>query len=160
MAIAEGLSATKAGFDLLKSALEMLKREQVDRQEVAAQLLELQGLLIDTRRALVDAEEENHKLQAQLGERDRRKEIETDIVMETDGHFLVRKSEQTEGKNIPYCHICWGESFNLIPLTPGMTKGTFSCGIHKQSYRSKEYRDVVEGRNQRFSGSGGGSPWS
>ncbi|MEQ1945815.1 MAG: hypothetical protein ABL995_01410 [Bryobacteraceae bacterium] len=160
MAIAEGLSATKAGFDLLKSALEMLKREQVDRQEVAAQLLELQGLLMDTRQALVDAEEENRSLKAAMEERDRLDALRADVDIDTDGHYLYRKSDRAEGKNIPYCPICWGESTNLIALAPGMTKGTFRCGVHNQAYRTSEYRDEVENRNQRFSGSGGGSQWS
>ena len=43
MSFTTGLSATKAGVDLIKGALELLKRPDVDRSEIMARLLELQA---------------------------------------------------------------------------------------------------------------------
>jgi hypothetical protein len=64
MNIAAGLSATKTGFDLIKSARELLTRPDVNPAEVQARLLELQALMLEAQRALGDAEEEIRILKA------------------------------------------------------------------------------------------------
>jgi hypothetical protein len=46
MTIAGGISATKAGFDLIKGVRELVKRPDVDAAEVSARLLELQELML------------------------------------------------------------------------------------------------------------------
>lgn len=138
MAIAEGLSATKAGFDLLKGALEMLKREQVDRQEVAAQLLELQGLLIDTRRALVDAEEENRALSAELAENSRVAELEALMVYNKSVYWKKIGNGAVEGE--PYCTVCWERDKRLSHLRPGATRGTYRCQACQSAYTTNESR--------------------
>ncbi len=161
MAIAEGLSAATAGFKLIQGALELLKREHVDPQDVAARLLELQGLLIQTRQALVDAQEDNRNLQATLTDDKRQQEIESDLNMEPDGQFLVRQSERAQGKNIPYCPVCWGESHKLIALAPGNgTRGTYHCVVHKHTYTTQEHRDALRASTQRLAQHTPKSPWS
>ena len=137
MEIAGGISATKAGFDLIKGIRELLKREKVDPQEISARLLELQELLLQAQSALGDAQEENRQLRQQLANSDAIKELEADLEMEPDGQFLVRNSEKKDGKYIPYCPICWGESNKLIPLTPLASAGYFDCVLHKARFRTK-----------------------
>ena len=66
MTIAGGLSATKTGFDLIKSVRELVKRPDIDASEVCARLLELQELMLDARTALSEAQEEKVKLEARI----------------------------------------------------------------------------------------------
>jgi hypothetical protein len=105
MAIAAGLSATKTGFKLIKIAVELLKRETVDVHEVQARLIELQGLMLDARSALVDAEEENRRLKRALEDQDDAKKLAEDMEFQNDGGFYVRKSEAGKGL-IAYCPLC------------------------------------------------------
>jgi hypothetical protein len=58
MNIAAGISATKTGFDLIKSLRDAIGRPDVNPGDVQARLVELQALMLDAQRALGDAEEE------------------------------------------------------------------------------------------------------
>jgi hypothetical protein len=45
--IATGISATKTGFELIKSVRELVKRPEIDAADISARLLELQELMLD-----------------------------------------------------------------------------------------------------------------
>ena len=62
MTIATGISATKTGFELIRSVRELVRRPEVDGAEVAARLLELQDLMLDARNALSEAESKKRTL--------------------------------------------------------------------------------------------------
>lgn len=60
------LAAIKTGFELIKGARELLKKEKVDPVEINNQLLQLQALLIDARSALADAGDYVARVEAEL----------------------------------------------------------------------------------------------
>jgi hypothetical protein len=137
MSIAGGLSATKTGFDLIKSAVDLLKRETVDVHEVQARLIELQGLMLEARSALVDAEEENRTLRRSIEDDQRRQEIENDMDFQTDGGFYIRKSEASKG-TIAYCPVCWKKGGRTIPMQLSDV-GQYWCSVHNTYYTTSAY---------------------
>jgi hypothetical protein len=137
MSIAGGLSATKTGFDLIKSAVDLLKRETVDVHEVQARLIELQGLMLEARSALVDAEEENRTLRRSIEDDQRRQEIENDMDFQTDGGFYIRKSEASKG-TIAYCPVCWKKGGRTIPMQLSDV-GQYWCSVHNTNYTTSAY---------------------
>jgi hypothetical protein len=135
MTIATGLSATKAGFDLIKSLREVLGRPDVNPGDIQARLVELQSLMLDAQRALADAEEENRRLSVKLDEVTRRADLGKDMEFVHDGGYFVRASE---GKKIPYCPLCWHLDGKTVPLEPQSTQGVYWCFVHKNDYKTKE----------------------
>ena len=135
MAILEGLSATKAGFELIRGALELLKREDLDRHEIAARLLELQALVLETRQALSDADDENRSLKRELADNSNLMELEKDLFFtgEEGGGVFLLNTERAGGIFKPYCPICWADDRKLIPLVE-MASRYYSCVKHKQSH--------------------------
>jgi hypothetical protein len=131
MAIATGLSATKAGFDLIKGVREILKRPQVDAAEVSARLLELQELMLDARNALSEADEENKKLSSRIADLLRMADFGKDLV---PAHGLYWKD------GFPYCPTCW--EVNKMPVRLGgpvvlpNTRGVnrWTCAVHKVDF--------------------------
>jgi hypothetical protein len=126
MAISEGLSATKAGFELVRGALELLKRQDVDRNEVTARLLELQGLILETQRALGDAEDENRGLRRRVDELTNVVEFGNDFEFE-EGVYWKR--------NYPYCPNCWDAERKPTrlsgPYASSGPKSRWDCPLHK-----------------------------
>jgi hypothetical protein len=47
-----------------------------------------------------------------------------------------RKNGEREG---PYCPVCYDDKEKAIHLTPGATRGTFSCGVCKNGFTTQEY---------------------
>ncbi len=39
----------------------------------------------------------------------------------------------------PYCPVCYEDKHKTIHLSPGATKGTYSCGVCKNTFTTKEY---------------------
>jgi hypothetical protein len=161
MSIPVGLSATKTGFDLIKSAVELLKRENVDVHEVQARLIELQGLMLDARAALVDAEEENRSLKREIEEYIKQRQLAEDMEFQIDGGFYVRSSEVEKGL-IAYCPVCWRKDGHTVPLETSDTPGYFRCWVHKSVYKTAAYRQHEKNRTtsaQRLPRSGGPGSW-
>lgn len=50
--------------------------------------------------------------------------------------YWRRKNDEKEG---PYCPNCYDDKRKEIHLTPGATKGTYSCGICRNSFTTAEY---------------------
>jgi len=123
MAIAEGLRATKAGFDLVKGALELVKREDIDRSEVLARLLELQGLLLDARTALSDADAEKKQLEAKISELVRMADIGKDFKSAHGVYWYLSN---------PYCPTCWDVDRKPVRLAGPVRTGATGHGEHNQ----------------------------
>jgi hypothetical protein len=130
MTIAGGLSATKTGFDLIKSVRELVKRQGVDPGEVSARLLELQDLMLDARTALNDAQEDRAKLDAQIVELTRMADFGRDFKLEEGVYWRDR---------VPYCPICWDVDRKTVRLGGPTVKpsGFFNsmaweCPLHKR----------------------------
>jgi hypothetical protein len=141
MSFTAGLTAAKAGHDLISRALELVKREDVDRNEVMARLTELQGLVLETRRALGDGEDENRNLRRKVEDAERRQADDNDLEFVQDGGFWIRKSQKAQEVFCPLCPVCWGEKHQLVPLTP-MAQGDCRCAIHAAMYSTRAYHDA------------------
>ena len=156
MTIAAGIAAVKNGFDIAKSIREGLKKPTLDRNEIANQLLLLQDIMLDSQRALSDADNALRALQTQLNTA---KELEADKLWEPDGSFFLRKSDKAAGNFIPYCPICWTAAKAAIPMAPYSQPGTYKCGLHDPVYATaenekyqEEQRQIVRNFNSRRGG--------
>ena len=156
--IGAGLTAVKTGFDLIKHVRELTKKEKPDLQEISDKLVELQGLLLDARQALADADEEKCLLRNQLeAMRVRQNQID-DMEYVEDGGFYIRKSEKEAGKTIAYCPLCWTKDGKAVVLgTRG--HGSYWCNHDRSSYQTRQFQNRS---GQMVSSSRGGyvGPWS
>lgn len=125
---------------MVKGAVEILKRPDVDAHEVSARLLELQGLMIEAQLALGDAQEEIRSLKQKLSEHDETRALRDDLEFVQDGGFYRRKSESAQGLFNPYCPVCWGDRRKAIPLAP-LLNGFYTCAIHKTNYQTSAARE-------------------
>jgi hypothetical protein len=134
MNFAPGLSATKTGFDLIKSAHELLTKPDVNPAEVQARLLELQALMLEAQRALGEAEDENRHLQRQIDELRRTADFGKDFKFENGVYWY---------RDYPYCPNCWDVDRKPIRLTGpyGMTNSDWDCPIHKSKFYLKKYHE-------------------
>jgi hypothetical protein len=58
-----------------------------------------------------------------------------EMVFEEAVYWKLR-NEMRQG---PYCPVCYDDKQKEIHLTPGATKGTYGCGVCKNSFTTKEY---------------------
>ncbi|MGD0014303.1 MAG: hypothetical protein ABSD56_07760 [Bryobacteraceae bacterium] len=147
MSIAAGISATKTGFDLIRSLREAIGRPDVNPGEVQARLVELQSLMLDAQKALGDSEEENRTLSAQLAAKEHLEEIEADLEFATDGRFWTRKSEKDKAL-IPYCPVCWGKEKQLVVMGACWWPGVYKCSVHDGVYTTQVYNDWLAKQKQ------------
>jgi hypothetical protein len=98
MNIATGISATRSGFELIKSVRELVRRADIDAAEVSARLLELQELMLDARNALSEAQNEKAALEARIVELTRMADFGKDFMT---SHGVYWKDAY------PYCPVWW-----------------------------------------------------
>jgi hypothetical protein len=125
-----GLSATKTGFDLIRSLRESLGRPDVNPGDIQARLVELQSLMLDAQRALADADEENRELRRQLDDRSRIEEFGKQFQFE-EGVYWHRE--------YPYCPNCWDTDLKPTRLDGpyaniNNSAQKWNCPIHKSVY--------------------------
>jgi hypothetical protein len=139
--IAAGLSATKTGFDLIKSLREVLGRGDINPGDVQARLVELQSLLLDAQRSLSDAQEETRQLIAANQELRRMAEIGGEFTFEEGVYWRERA---------PYCPICWDTDRRPVRLTgpmanPAMPPGRmgWTCPLHKGEFAITRNRSLA-----------------
>src|SRR5262249_17469448 len=106
MTLDGGISAVKTGFGLVKGAVELLKRPDVDAHEVSARLLELQGLMLEAREALSDAHDEIERLKKVIAGHDKTAEVEKLLVYDQSVYWK-RTGLNGELEAGPYCTTCW-----------------------------------------------------
>ena|SRR5882757_10448694 len=63
-----------------------------------------------------------------------------------------------DGKGGPYCPICLHDNQKLIPMNHG-AEGAFYCCLHKQYFRTKEFRERERNRTQPRQPSYGTNDW-
>jgi hypothetical protein len=132
-AIASGLSATKTGFDLIKGVRELLKRPDIDTSEVLARLTELQDLMLNAKLALMDADQENQKLNSRIAELARMADFGKDFK---PAHGVYWHSSNA------YCPICWDVDRKPVRLAGPVRNGAsgrgdydqWTCPFHKAVY--------------------------
>ncbi len=132
-AIGAGLSAVKTSFDLIKSLRELLTKPDVIPAEVHARLLEIEGLLLDARSSLADAEDENRKLRGRIQELERCADFGNDFTFEQGVYWRL---------DYPYCPNCWDAERKPTRLdgpfaTYSDTHAKWDCAIHKSTYSLK-----------------------
>jgi len=98
MSIATGISATKTGFDLIKSVRELVRRPDIDAADISARLLELQDLMLDARNALSEAQDDKVALEARIADLMRMADFGKDFMA---SHGVYWKD------TYPYCPVCW-----------------------------------------------------
>ena len=138
MSIATGLSATKTGFDLIKSARELLTRPDVNPAEVQARLLELQALMLEAQRALGDAEEENRSLKREVEQLKEQASAAASLEFAEAVYWRRDPQNRLDG---PYCPTCWDDNRKLIRLKHldgrfGVNgdKRRYDCVLHTTMY--------------------------
>jgi|NGEPerStandDraft_6_1074524.scaffolds.fasta_scaffold54051_2 hypothetical protein len=141
MDIGSGIAALKAGFDISATIAQRIKEGKLSASEISDLLLKLREALLDSQAALIQAAEENRVLKEELANNNRITEVEKDLQYRNDGGFYVRASEVADGREIPYCPLCWGNERKLVPLNPGDGSGYYYCSIHKAPYETARYRD-------------------
>jgi DNA repair exonuclease SbcCD ATPase subunit len=141
MSFRAGISASKAGLGLIQDVLGLVRREEVDRSEVLARLQELQGLLLETRQALSDGEDENRELRRKIQDTERQRAIEEDVDYVEDGGFFVSKSQRADGVFCPLCPLCLRKDHQLVPLAPA-AKGYYECRIHDAVFKTEAFHEA------------------
>jgi hypothetical protein len=144
MPITTGFNALKTAFDIGNAINQRVKENKIYPNEIAAQLLHMQQLILESQQALNEAAEEIRLLKEQAAARNRDEELERDMEWQQDGGFWIRKSDQSAGKHIPYCPLCWGDNKRLVPLNPSSGLGYFQCPIHKSSHETNAYKAHCE----------------
>ena len=145
MDIASGLAGLKAAADLTKILREGAKSGSMKPDEFAGRIGEIYDYIIDSRAALVDAQEESQQLKQQIRELQNNAELATDLAF--DGSVYWRKSEGAEAKS-PYCSICWDSAGKLVrcqnygtdKYDDGSTQTRYHCGVHNKVFHSKTVR--------------------
>lgn len=129
MTIGAGLSATKTGFDLIKTLRDALGRPDVNPGDIQARLVELQSLMLDAQRALSDADEENRKLRRELEEAKRMSDFGKQFRLFSGVYWY---------ETYPYCPVCWDVDRKPVRLSgPIRVPGggpveQWTCPFHKQ----------------------------
>lgn len=155
MDIATGITALKSGFDIAKIVRDALKEEKVDRNKIADQLMQLQQKLLESQESLNDAADEIRNLKQRIAASAELADVKQDLEWVDDGGFWVLKSDQANGRRIPYCPLCWGENAKLVPLTKTSQHGFYRCSIHDSSHETQGYRDYLQAQNRQMNHIGG-----
>ena len=106
--------------------------------ELNEKVADLQTRILDIQTQLIELTNENQDLRKRAADLEQAAEIGKSLKYEESVYWLL-KGDSRDG---PYCPNCWDANHKLIRLTPGATKGTFSCGVCKGSgFRTSEYRE-------------------
>lgn len=134
MTFAAGLASLKAAADLTKTMRDAAKAGTLEPAEFLGRVGEIYDYIIDSRAALVDAQEETQRLRDELNTLQKTSRLSRDLTF--DGHVYWLK-----GDGPPYCPLCWDRDQMLVHLRnietkmhSGVRKTDYHCKIHVQSY--------------------------
>jgi hypothetical protein len=114
--------------------------EKAGNKEINQRVMGLQQVLLTINAQLTELAVENQTLRHSAGELARLSEIEKEIVYEESVYWRTRDGKRIDG---PLCPNCWDAKRMLIHLTPGSTKGTYSCGVCGNGFYTSDYRPVT-----------------
>jgi hypothetical protein len=141
-----GLAAIATAFKVNEQTMDALAAPDQKIDELLRRIREANGLLIETQSAFHSAAaeshrlaEENRQLRAALSDRSRLEQLRDDMDPSPEGYW-IKKSEKASGKFVPYCGSCWGEE-KAVPLVPGATSDSYTCGKCESLYFTQGYRD-------------------
>jgi hypothetical protein len=142
MTISGGISATKTGFDLVRSVRDLVRRQGVDPAEISARLLELQELMLDARNALTDAQDEKEKLEKRIEELMRMADFGKDFTLEEGVYWRG---------GVPYCPICWDVDRKTVRLGGPLVRPAgfcnsmaWECPFHKTAFTVSTEKSAVK----------------
>lgn len=128
--ILAGITAARHGSELLKNLREALTKPDIDHPEVTNKLIEIQGLIMDAQTALIEAQAEKQKMQAEISTLRRTADIGKNFKS-ADGVYWFEQ--------YPYCPVCWDVDRKPVRLA-GPTKPPFgrdehwTCPLHRHPY--------------------------
>jgi hypothetical protein len=149
MAIAEGIAAAKAALDVTKLVTDLVNRPNPDAAEIQRKVHEMLIHIVNAQTALAEAQVELSDIRQKLEDREALRALDADMEFTDDGHVYLKKSDQTQGKTIRYCPLCWKSDSKDVPLAPGIAAGSYTCPLHEHTYYTREYHDAVAERKAR-----------
>jgi len=136
------ITSTISGVvSLLKDAVPLAMK--AGNRELNEKLADLQTRILDIQTQLIELTNENQDLRKRASDLEQAAEIGKGLKYEESVYWLPKD----EGREGPYCPNCWDANRKLIRLTPGETKGTFSCGVCKGGgFHTSEYKPASSPR--------------
>jgi hypothetical protein len=132
MDIAAGLSGMKAAAEMTKMLRERLKAGSIKPDEIAGRIGEIYDYMLDSKVALVEAQEEIAALKEKIRSLDR-----DDLVNLDGGVYWEKRSDgRYDG---PLCPLCWSERKRL-PMVKNENRNNPEYIVYECSYH---YQDMV-----------------
>ncbi len=130
MSILGGLSALAAAADLTKTMRDAAKSGAIKPDEFAGRVGEIYDYIIDSKAALVDAQEEMLRLQAEIRAFNDDRDFKAGLEFDSKGYYKRKGS----GRDEFYCSACLDLDNKHSRLTGGAR--AFSCNVH--GYRQQD----------------------
>jgi len=125
MDLLAGLSVLKTSADLLKLTRDAAKAGTLKQDEFVGRITEVYDHIIDSREAMLKAQEEIQSLRAQLREANDDKEFRNSLQFDPAG---IYKRPGPQGEEW-YCSACLDDNGKRIRLTRS-SFGEGSCHVH------------------------------
>lgn len=144
MLIAEGIAAAKLATDVTKLTLDLLRTPKPDTEAIRSRLIELQDLILSTKFALSDAQEENRELKAENSILKDISEIKKRMKPTRDGiYWLPLADGKLDGR---FCCLCFddrGKQIRCVDVGIKKDNKYFECPADKSRYTLGPYDIVV-----------------
>jgi hypothetical protein len=127
--IAAGLSGLKAAADMTKALRDGLKAGTIKLEELPGRIGEIYDYIVDSKAALVDAQDENLTLKKTIEAFNDDKAFRDSLTFNPAGYYERNGSAGVER----YCSACLDKDGHRIKLTG---QRSFACAFH--GYRQKE----------------------
>jgi hypothetical protein len=140
MPIVEGITATKAAFEVSKIALDLLRNPKINVAAVQERLLELQGLILSAQQCLGTAEDNNRTLKREYDSLVQQQQNSHSLTFADDAYWRRDAQNKLDG---PYCPTCWDDAKKMIRLkyeSEGLYVGhdgkrkRYDCVLHKTTH--------------------------
>lgn len=134
--IGAGLAALKTAADLTKTVREAIKSGKIKPADLDAQIAQIYDQIIDSRAAVVEAQEEIIKLKEEIRVLTDKSQLEKDLTFDGDVYWL-------KNDEFPYCPLCWGSDLKLVRLQKystdtydGIRKTNYYCKLHDINFHT------------------------
>src|SRR5580658_9457711 len=145
MNIAAGLSGLKAAGEMAKALRDGLKAGQIKPDEIAGRIGEIYDYIIDSKMALVDAQEEISSIKERYRQLESRLEFRDRVKFEGGAQWLLNKDGTRQG---PFCPSCWGLNEKLVRPSRGVGESakhkSFFCSHHSPNVKFKVDINLLE----------------
>jgi len=145
MSISAGLISVRTAAEILKMFRDGLKAGTVHPDEIAGRIGEMYDYIIDSKAALLDAQEEVDKVKAELKELKDKQALAASL--EFDGKvYWIAKGDKWDG---PFCPICWHDSANLVRLDHQRARfdnpsdASFFCLVDRNDFTTTSRPNVL-----------------